>query len=116
MLTEKALNDFKTWIVLKSDDPNVWVTDKISVPFEELNEVFQIALILEWFESEGIFIFPERRTVSHRNFEFEDWYVIITNHQGVHLNNFLHDRINIDNSIEIKKAAIKKANEIYNKK
>lgn len=104
MLTGKALNDFKTWIVLKSDDPNVWVTDKISVPFEELNEVFQIALILEWFDEEGLNILL--------TCEYDFGYQILEDRYGV------EEEVKkwYDTRDEASKAAIKKANEIYNKK
>lgn len=111
MLTGKALNDFKTWIILKSDDPNVWVTDKISVPFEDLEESFQIALILEWFESEGIYIVPDLWTKEH--WIFKIYRIDIFGHAK--LSNTVSSYDGFESRLDATIEAIKKANEIYNK-
>ncbi|MDV3474574.1 hypothetical protein CMU98_03055 [Elizabethkingia anophelis] len=73
-------------------------------------------IIVEWLDSVGILIFLKRKTVGHRDFEFDYWYFIITNIQGVHLNNFLESKhhVIVDDRNEATEAAIKKAVEIYN--
>lgn len=71
------------------------------------------SLIIEFFDSVGIIILLKR--FAHK-LEFSDWYFIITNKQGVHLNNYLENRVNVDSRQEATKQAIIKANEIYNEK
>ncbi|MDV3470857.1 hypothetical protein CMU02_08960 [Elizabethkingia anophelis] len=76
------------------------------------------ALKIEWLDSVGILIFLKRMVLGHRDFAFEDWYFIITNKRGIHLNDFLDKecRINIDDRNLATEAAIKKAVEIFNEK
>ncbi|WP_407498845.1 hypothetical protein [Elizabethkingia anophelis] len=73
------------------------------------------AYILEWLDSVGIYIFTKRLTML---LEFKEWYFIITNSDGVHLNNHVsqESRILKDSRQEATEAAIKKAVEIYNEK
>lgn len=78
-----------------------------------LRPSFQNTLIIEWLDSVGIYIFTKRLTML---LEFREWYFIITNSDGVHLNNHVskESRILKDSRQEATEAAIKKAVEIYN--
>lgn len=77
------------------------------------DELLQNAYIIEWFDSVGIYIQPKRFT---HCLEFQDWYFIITDKKGIHLNNFLENRIKIDSRQQATEQAIIKANEIYNER
>lgn len=72
-------------------------------------------IIVEWLDSVGIYIFTRRFMMS---LEFREWYFIITNSDGVHLNNHVskESRILKDSRQEATEAAIKKAVEIYNER
>ncbi|HFK5563457.1 TPA: hypothetical protein ACGZ9C_003125 [Elizabethkingia anophelis] len=72
-------------------------------------------IIVEWLDSVGIYIFTRRLTMS---LEFKEWYFIITNSDGVHINNHVNkeSRILKDSRQEATEAAIKKAVEIFNDK
>lgn len=102
ILTDKAREDFKDWLLY-----DYAIGSEVLLYKKE----FINTLIIEWFDSVGIYILPKRFT---HCLEFEDWYFIITNKQGVHLNNYCEDRINIDSRQETTKQAIIKANKIYN--
>lgn len=103
-LTGKAKEDFKIWFDTNYLD--FWNQ------YHKYDTLIN-ALIIEWFDSVGIIILPKRFT---HKLEFSDWYFIITNKQGVHLNNYLEDRLNVDSRQEATEKAIEKANLIYNNK
>lgn len=103
ILTGKALEDFTKWEITND---YVYVTT-----YDKSHNILENALIIEWFDSVGIIILPKRFT---HKLEFSDWYFIITNKQGVHLNNYLEDRVNVDSRQEAIEKAIIKANKIYN--
>lgn len=104
-LTGKASKDFIKWLHFKHN----------LQPYNLFNEIIQYALIIEWFDSVGIYISVKRLCTS---LKFRCWYFVITNEDGDYLNKHGYDesRINNDSRIEITKKAIKKANEIYNEK
>lgn len=79
----------------------------------EVCKTFWKALIIEWLDSVGIYIQPKRFT---HCLEFQDWYFMITDKKGIHLNNFLENRIKIDSRQQATEQAIIKANEIYNER
>lgn len=88
----------------------------LNISSKDLDERTLLNLIVDWFDSVGIFIHPKRRNDSLKDYIFDEWYVIVTNIQGMHINNFIHDRSKIDDRYEITKVGIKRACEYYNLK
>ncbi|WP_407491691.1 hypothetical protein [Elizabethkingia anophelis] len=114
----KAKIEFEKFILEKNTETaNVYVnkSETTSIPLDLLKEDFKLSLIIEWLDSVGIYIFTRRLTMS---LEFKEWYFIITNSDGVHLNNHVskESRILKDSRQEATEAAIKKAVDIYNEK
>ena len=112
ILNGKAKKDFFNWLDnqgVNGIDISNWEFEK----FHLLSNVSQNSLIIEWFDSVGIYISVKRLCTS---LKFRCWYFIITNEDGNYLNNHGADesRINNDSRIEITIKAIKNANEIYN--
>lgn len=105
ILTGKAKQDFEKWV-----KNNYAFND---FPISCLKPTLLNALIIEWFDSVGIFIHPQRNCFK---IKFNHWYFIITDINGMHLNNFLIDKIDNDSRQEATTKAIEKANEIYNSK
>lgn len=107
LLTGKAKEDFEKWYF----DNHCYS----SMKFEELlphhmhdvfgwlynsSDTIQSAFIIEFFDSVGYFIHTKR---FNPMLKFNEWYFIITNEDGVHLNNFLEDRIKEDSRKNVSK-------------
>lgn len=101
-LTGKAKEDFILWC----ENNSISYVEVLSI------ESYLNTLIIEWFDSVGIYIELNRFTLS---LKFEFWHYTISDKKGVHLNNHLHNKVNIDSRQEATEQAIIKANEIYNK-
>ena len=106
ILNGKAKKDFILWLNNQPVAP-------YEVMLDDIPKCYLNALIIEWFDSVGIYISVKRLCTS---LKFRCWYFIITNEDGNYLNNHGADesRINNDSRIEITIKAIKNANEIYN--
>ena len=87
----------------------------LKLHWQDFPEKYIHALIIDFFDSVGIYISVKRLCTS---LKFRCWYFIITNKDGNYLNKHSSDesRINNDSRIEITIEVIKKANEIYNEK
>lgn len=112
ILTGECKEDFLVWYFntyLKED--KYYLIKDVEAFFKSVKTTLQNALIIEFFDSVGIYILLKRFTYL---LEFNDWYFIITNKQGVHLNSHLECRIKIDSRQEATKQAIVKTNELYN--
>lgn len=113
----KAKEAFEKWYLEKSrlhmgvDNP--YYDDTLLLSFYKTLDTIKNAYIIEWLDSVDIYIFTRRLTMS---LEFKEWYFIITNSDGVHLNNHVskESRILKDSRQLATEAAIKKAVEIYN--
>lgn len=81
--------------------------------FNTMLPIYQNALIIEFFDSVGIYIHLKRNCFFS---EYRHWFFIITDVNGCHLNNFLEVKIENNSRQEAQIEAIKKANEIYNDK
>lgn len=105
MLTDKAKESFKEYL------GNPTYFNK----FDDLPTLMKIAYIERWLDHNKMFIFPKRLTMS---LQYKEWYFIITDERGMHLNNHVSDesRSVIDSRENIMIVAIQKANEIYNNK
>ena len=106
ILTGKTKEDFILWLNNQPVAP-------YEVMLDDIPKCYLNALIIEWFDSVGIYISVKRLCTS---LKFRCWYFVITNEEGDYLNKHGADesRINNDSRIEITQKAIKKANEIYN--
>lgn len=82
------------------------------VYFNDLPESCKNTLIIDFFDSVGIYITSRRNCYGAK---YNHWYYIVTDTKGVHLNDFLEVKIKNDCRKEATTEAIKKANEIYNK-
>ena len=71
------------------------------------------ALLVDWLDSVGIYIELNRATQS---LEFKWWFYTISDSKGIHLNNYLHNIVKIDDRHQATQEAIKKAVEIFNSK
>lgn len=110
ILTGKTEEDFFNWLDNQGAngiDISNWEFEK----FHLLSNVSQNSLIIEWFDSVGIYI--ELKRFCH-GLKFRFWNYVISNSNGAHLNNFLEVEIENDSRQEAMEQAIKKANEIYN--
>lgn len=118
----KAKEAFDAWYINKARQrPDIgqrYFDEHLLEFLYNSGDTIKNAHIIEWLDSVGILIFLKRKTVGHRDFEFDYWYFIITNIQGVHLNNFLESKhhVIVDDRNEATEAAIKKAVEIFNEK
>lgn len=101
ILTGKAKEDFLKWC---KQDAN-WL--------QTYEDIFLFSLIIEWFDSVGIYIELSRFT---SGLKFEFWHYTISDTRGVHLNNHMGNTVKEDSRHEATKQAIIKANEIYNKR
>lgn len=121
ILTGKAKEDFIKWcktqnslkIGLQMPNTIGGVVLDLSSNIELMPENFKNTLIIEWFDSVGIYI--ELKRFCH-GLKFRFWNYVISNPNGAHLNNFLEVEIENDSRQEVTLQAIKKANEIYNEK
>ena len=121
ILTGKAKEDFENYVLNKNlgHDSEVLISvynqETLFINYNNVKETLLNALIIEWFDSVGIYISVKRLCTS---LKFRCWYFVITNEDGDYLNKHGADesRINNDSRIEITIKAIKKANEIYNSK
>lgn len=118
ILTGKAKKDFENGIIeiLKQKySEQIFNNDAALDWIYNVNDLILFAHIIEWFDSVGIYIFINRWVAPLREIE---WYFIITNKSGVHLNSHVskESRIELDSRNEATKQAIKKANEIYNER
>ena len=101
ILTGKAKKDFIKWLYFKHN----------LQPYNLFNEIIQYALIIEWFDSVGIYIMPEicsikgifTATIFHEKYRTKTGRTISV------IENF-------NSRQEALTEAIKKANEIYNNK
>lgn len=115
ILTGQAKKDFEKWYLetchknIKRDIGKAFHI----LAFEYKKEVCKQAVIVDWFDSVGIYIQPERFCIGC---EFQFWLYIITDKKGCHLNNYLHNKIQNDSRYEATEQAIKHANEIYNER
>ncbi|HFK5521130.1 TPA: hypothetical protein ACG0AP_003564 [Elizabethkingia anophelis] len=115
----KAKEAFEKWYLEKSrlhmgvDNP--YYDEMLLLSFKNTEDIIKNAYYIDWLDSMGIYIFTRRLTMS---LEFKEWYFIITNSDGVHLNNHVskESRILKDSRQEATEAAIKKAVEIYKEK
>lgn len=110
ILTGKAKEDFYTWLKTQDDDFGFIDIEptSINVSFDNLYEILENALIIEWFDSVGIQI--EINICSwNKGYEFSP--TIYTNF--ICIGN-MSATCCIDRKTATKQA-IKKANEIYNK-
>lgn len=98
MLTNKAKLDFET--------------EHGSI--DHLTKKEQIIRLIDWFDEKGFIIFLDRRTESHRDWEFDSWYITVTNKKGIHLNNYLIDVIYIDDRWLANETGVEVANLLYN--
>ena len=100
ILTGKASKDFIKWLHFKHN----------LQPYNLFNEIIQYALIIEWFDSVGIFV----------SINYVDFYNEIRNDKGFETyvtNKGLSVKFrSVSIRQEAIKQAIKKANEIYNEK
>lgn len=103
MLTGKAKEDFNKYL----GEPFHFIN------FDNIPDFVKFSYLMHWFDHVGIFIIVKRFVMS---LEFKEWYFIITDKRGMHLNNHVskESRIENDSRTEIMINAIKKANEIYN--
>jgi len=99
ILTGKAKEDFVEWCKQDAD----WL--------QTYEDIFLYALIIEWFDSVGIYVECNRATLG---IDFKCWYYTISDSRGVHLNNYLYNIVKVDSRHEATKQAIIKANELYN--
>lgn len=117
MLTDKAKRDFEKWYLKmlreKPDIQDRFYDEHLLSFFWNSDDVMRNGYIVAWFDSVKYIITVRRSSFS---LKFNDWYFIIENERGCHLNNFLENRIKNDNRDETLINAISKANEIYNKK
>lgn len=107
-LTGKAQEDFEYYIysnnkVQSKTNDYGWSIDS----FYELSEIYQNALIIEFFDSVGVYICIEPYTNSKNNFVFS-YYIL--HHKNIDEQNTYKNRYVVTN------VAIKKANQIYNDK
>ncbi|MDV3751171.1 hypothetical protein CMU19_07210 [Elizabethkingia anophelis] len=115
----KAKETFDTWYIKKvRQRPDIgqrYFDEHLLEFLYNSGDTIKNAHIIEWLDSVGIFIFTRRLTML---LEFREWYFIITNSDGVHLNCHVcqESRILKDSRQEATEAAIKKAVEIYNEK
>ncbi|WP_185287066.1 hypothetical protein, partial [Chryseobacterium indologenes] len=113
----KAKEAFDAWYINKARQrPDIgerYFDENLIAFFENSGDTIKNAHYVEWLDSMGIYIFTRRLTMS---LEFKEWYFIITNSDGVHLNNHVskESRILKDSRQEATEAAIKKAVEIFN--
>lgn len=99
LLTGKASKDFIKWLYFKHN----------LQPYNLFNEIIQYALIIEWFDSIGIYIEVYR----HNNRPTVQGF----NSRIVRrINGYYECCIAVDTRKEATEEAIKKANEIYNSK
>jgi len=107
MLTDKAKNDFFQW--RKENGYEVTFSQSSSQgsaeSFDKLYQIYESALIIEWFDSIGVYIHIEAYVSFNERILFKNY---ILNHANIDEQNSYIDR---NSSIE---SAIKKANEIYN--
>lgn len=104
-LTDKAKEDFMKYA---SHDHGEGIKD-----LAMMRSIYRNALIIQWFDSLGIFIQLTRFCFQG---EFSEWYFVITDKRGVHLNDHVSNesRWYGDCRLSITERAIMKANEIYN--
>lgn len=117
-LTGKARDDFEKWLISffrekRTDYNNLFTDESIIRKFYRKTDVEKNALIIDFFDSVGIYIHQKRSCLCA---EFKHWYFVITDEMGCHLNNFMEVKIKNDSRQEAKTEAIKKANLIYNEK
>ena len=98
ILTGKAKEDF-----IKTK-----IGNEISL-FESMLPIYSNALIVEWFDSVGIYIFID----SVKSYKERFWRFHIAMND---LDRNIREEFYMDNRSEITYKAIKKANEIYNEK
>ena len=98
ILTGKAKEDF-----IKTK-----IGNEISL-FESMLPIYSNALIIEWFDSVGIYIFID----SVKSYKERFWRFHIAMND---LDRNIREEFYMDNRSEITYKAIKKANEIYNSK
>ena len=115
ILTGKAKEDFEKWLKKQSFSNFNNYTKYIIIHnkvYTDLNELFINALIIEWFDTVGIFILPELVNISTMFFTitiFHNEYRTETGKTMTELSNFKSRQ-------EVTIEAIKKANELYNLK
>jgi len=108
ILTGKAKEEFFNWLDnqgVNGIDISNWEFEK----FHLLSNVSQNALIIEWFDSVGIYIFID----SVKSYKERFWRFHIAMND---LDRNIREEFYMDNRSEITYKAIKKANEIYNSK
>ena len=110
ILTGKAKEDFEKWL---TKGMSSFAHDMEIEFFNQKSSVEKYALIIEWFDGVGVYIFIKRFITPLGEIE---WYFIITNESGCHLNNHVskESRIKVDSRQIATRHAIIKANEIYN--
>ena len=108
ILTGKAKEEFFNWLDnqgVNGIDISNWEFEK----FQLLSSVSQNSLIIEWFDSVGIYIFID----SVKSYKKRSWRFHIAMND---LDRNIREEFYMDNRSEITYKAIKKANEIYNEK
>jgi len=111
MLTGKAKEDFNKWFIKHSNDFGTvitassyggeWLID-LEELYDELPENLQNTIIIEWFDSVGIYINPTLRMPK----EVNKWAFIVDFE--------LHENSLFKTRQQATEEAIKKANELYN--
>lgn len=87
--------------------------NSIFIDYNGIDKYFLNILIIEWLDSLGYYLHLDRFT---HLLEFNDWYFILTNKQGVHLNNFLKDRIKEDCRKQATNVAVTKSLKIISER
>ncbi len=102
ILTGKAEEEFFNWLDnqgVNGIDISNWEFEK----FQLLSNVSQNALIIEWFDSVGIYINIE-------NLYYQSWW----SYKVKIIPNIFEEKVMVKTRQEATEKAIKKANEIYN--
>ena len=115
ILTGKAKEDFENYVLNKElgHDSEVLISvynqESLFINYNNVKETLLNALIIEWFDSVGIYIFIDNVKSYKKRF----WRFHIAMND---LDRNIREEFYMDNRSEITYKAIKKANEIYNNK
>lgn len=103
ILTAKAKEDFNKWLNKEMYYLGRHNFENRDNNIEDLSDNFQNTLIIEWFDSVGIYINIE-------NLYYQSWW----SYKVKIIPNIFEEKVMVKTRQEVTEQAIKKANEIYN--